>query len=265
VLAAVLAPFGWAEAAAYGAPGDRPEGGPPGQRSDAHQGVQQLAAGARFMSLGGRPHATAPTYDTDAVPAGASVQVTQRLDEDGMTIRARVRGVRPDRTFGVHVHTAPCGADPQDAGPHYQHRKDSHQPSTDPAFANPRNEVWLDFTTNASGNGSSQTQHPWQFRAGGARSIVLHEHATATADGRAGMAGKRLACFTMPFGPWPTGPAGHDAARVTASAPGRVVQSTSDRVTASAPGRVAASTSGRPAESASDGVTESAPGGRPPR
>ncbi|GAA4804535.1 hypothetical protein GCM10023353_03860 [Tomitella cavernea] len=65
--------------------------------------------------------------------------------------------MQPGRDFGAHAHTKPCGPEPSDSGPHYQNVQDpaatADSPSTDPAYANPQNEVWLDFTTDGSGVG----------------------------------------------------------------------------------------------------------------
>lgn len=143
------------------------------------------------------PHAI--TYDSALVPPGAEISVSQRTYRHGMDIRVALRRARPGHTFGVHVHTKPCAADPDAAGPHYQHRKDPMQPSTDPAYANPRNEVWLDMHTDDRGDARRSVHHDRRFREGEARSVVLHEHATATAPGHAGRAGDRVACFTVPF------------------------------------------------------------------
>ncbi|MFF1447187.1 hypothetical protein ACFVYF_03305 [Streptomyces sp. NPDC058274] len=61
--------------------------------------------------------------------------------------------MKPEHTYGVHVHQKPCGANLADAGGPYQHRKDPVQPSTDPEHANPGNEIWLDFTADRRGRG----------------------------------------------------------------------------------------------------------------
>ncbi|WP_171169097.1 superoxide dismutase family protein [Streptomyces sp. I05A-00742] len=143
----------------------------------------------------------AVTYDPDAVPEGARVQVVERETSGGGTrFELRLRGLPGNRTFGAHVHREACGSEPEDAGPHYQHVKDPVQPSVDPAYANPRNEAWLDFTTDRRGDARVEATVTWRVRPGEARSMVLHEHATETARGRAGMAGERLACVTVPFG-----------------------------------------------------------------
>ncbi|MEU2391009.1 superoxide dismutase family protein [Streptomyces sp. NPDC007369] len=141
----------------------------------------------------------AVTYAPGTVPLGSRIRVTERIGEHGTWIELRLEGVKADRTFGAHVHAKPCGADPADAGAHYQDAVDPVQPSVDPVYANPRNEAWLDLTTDAHGHGSSQTSVGWRIRAGEAASVVVHEHATATMAGHAGSAGPRLACLTVPF------------------------------------------------------------------
>ncbi|MGW7354894.1 superoxide dismutase family protein [Streptomyces sp. NPDC054784] len=160
---------------------------------------QRLRAEGRFAPPDGTGVPRAVTYDRRLVPEGARITVEQRVDGAGTRVAVAVRGVLPGHTYGVHVHTAPCGADPDDAGPHYQHRPDPVRPSTDPAYANPGNEIWLDLTAGPGGDGRAATLHPWNFRTGEARSVVLHEHATRTAPGEAGMAGGRVGCFTVPL------------------------------------------------------------------
>lgn len=140
------------------------------------------------------------TYEQSAVPQGSRAVVAQWLNRDGTTtIDLAVKGLERNRTYGAHVHSKPCGADPEAAGGHYQNRVDPVQPSVDPAYANRRNEVWLDFTTDARGDADSRTTVDWRFRTGQARSVIIHEHATMTHPGHAGMAGSRLACINVPF------------------------------------------------------------------
>lgn len=144
--------------------------------------------------------APAVTYSTALVPVAGRVQVKEELRRDGGTrIELRLRDLAADRTYGAHVHTKPCGKLPADAGPHYQNEPDPKQPSVDPAYANPENEVWLDVRTNGDGSARSIAVVDWRFREGGARSVVLHEAATSTHDGHAGTAGARLACVNVPF------------------------------------------------------------------
>ncbi len=138
---------------------------------------------------------------SSAVPAGASARVQAIANGAGNTvITLHVRGLKPNTEYGSHAHRNACGATGAAAGPHFQHVVDPVQPSTDPAYANPRNEIWLDFTTDEQGNGSAQTMVRWQFtperRAG---SVILHEHGTSADPGSAGTAGARLACLTVGF------------------------------------------------------------------
>ncbi|WP_313750559.1 superoxide dismutase family protein [Streptomyces parvus] len=181
----------------HGAPGvrDTPGGhGAPGapaadpSRTDdvaAMGGSSWMRAAGVFSPPGSFVPSDALTYDTRLVPAGARIEVTRFTGPSGTRVRARLQGLVPGRAYGMHVHTSPCGADPAAAGPHYQHR-----PS---AAADPVNEVWLDFRTDEDGDGGAEALHDWNFREGGARSVIIHD--------RQGGAGERAACFTVPFGP----------------------------------------------------------------
>ncbi|EIF00988.1 superoxide dismutase family protein [Saccharomonospora glauca] len=141
----------------------------------------------------------AVTYDPDLVPVGSLVGVATVTEEEGMVTELKVRGLVPDREYGAHVHVNPCGATGDDAGPHYQHVRDPKQPSTDPAYANPENEIWLDFTTDAQGAGEARSEVAWSFGDRRPASVVIHEHRTSTAEGKAGTAGARLACVDVSF------------------------------------------------------------------
>lgn len=143
------------------------------------------------------------TYDQAAVPVGSSVKIESEEENGRTTVTLDATGLAPGRDFGVHVHTQPCGPQPSDAGPHYQNNVDPaatpENPSADPAYANPQNEIWLDITTDENGNAHASTTVDWEFRDGEANSVVLHDHHTMTATGKAGMAGDRLACIDEDF------------------------------------------------------------------
>ncbi|MGW3486684.1 superoxide dismutase [Streptomyces sp. NPDC001054] len=182
-------------------PGGRPGTGLTGTgdlATGTPAGAYQLLFDSRFAVV---PKALVPgadlpkalTYKPALVPAGAGVRVEQRTDGDGTRVTLRVSGLKAGHRYGAHVHTGVCGTDPAAAGEHYQHEKDPVRPSTDPAYANARNEVRLDFTADARGDGTASATHAWGFRPGGARSIVLHE--------AAGAAG-RAACVSVPFRGW---------------------------------------------------------------
>ncbi|MFD2081424.1 hypothetical protein SAMN05421678_10666 [Actinopolymorpha cephalotaxi] len=139
------------------------------------------------------------TYDPALVPAGAQAAVAAYTWPFGTTTVLAVTGLVPRRTYGAHVHVNACGAAPTDAGPHVQFVEDPVQPSVDPRYANPRNEIWLDFRADANGVGYAVSTVYWPITAKDAGSVVIHEHRTSRGHGHAGMAGARLACLTVPF------------------------------------------------------------------
>ena len=138
------------------------------------------------------------TYNP-AVPVGARARVMAVYTGSGQTVvTLHVWGLQPDRHYGAHAHQNACGPLPTDAGAHFQHIVGG---ATDPAFANPDNEIWLDLITDADGNGSAQTVVRWQFtddrRAG---SVVIHDrHTTHGVPGSAGTAGPRHGCLSVGF------------------------------------------------------------------
>ncbi|MEU6965604.1 superoxide dismutase family protein [Streptomyces chrestomyceticus] len=154
---------------------------------------------AQFTRPNGAMLSRALTYDPKLVPVNSHVTVSERANSDRTRVGLRVDGLVANRTYGAHVHTGTCGVRPESSGPHYQHRKDPRTPSVDPAYANPKNEVWLDFTTDGKGEASSVSRNAWRFRSGEARSVVIHEHRTATKAGVAGTAGRVVACYSVPF------------------------------------------------------------------
>jgi len=147
---------------------------------------------------------TAFTYNPALAPEGATIAV-EADDRGGSTeIRLDVEGLLPSRGYAVHAHVNPCGPTGDAAGPHFQNNPDPAaapgKPSTDPAYANPQNEIWLDLRTDGDGDGESQVTVPFTFTDRAPASVVIHEaEATATAPGQAGSAGARLACVTVPF------------------------------------------------------------------
>jgi Cu-Zn family superoxide dismutase len=149
------------------------------------------------------PSATLLSYDPAVVPPGATATLKIIETGYGTEVRLAVAGLIPNRMYGAHLHVDPCGADPAAAGGHYQNHKDPAAtpatPSANPAYANPRNEVWLDFTTDASGAATSTSSHGWNFDpVSPPRALVLHADHTKTGPGEAGKAGARVACLTLP-------------------------------------------------------------------
>ncbi|MCE3554785.1 superoxide dismutase family protein [Pseudonocardia sp. RS11V-5] len=155
-----------------------------------------VAVEATFGTTG-----AAITYNPELVPAGATAKVTSSTEGTSSTVTLAVTGLVPNRTYGSHAHQKPCGPAAADSGAHFQHVPDPVSPSVDPAYANPQNEVWLDFTTDAQGAASvTATQAQWAFTAQAApQSVVIHAMRTATEPGKAGTAGDRIGCVTVDF------------------------------------------------------------------
>jgi len=141
------------------------------------------------------------TYDPKVVPPGSTAQVVIVRTADGTRVRLAVTGMVPRRAYGAHLHRQPCTSVPDQAGPHYQHVPDpkaaASPPSVDPSYANPHNEVWLDFTADARG-AALVAGEDWHFdRIEPPRSLVIHAKPTSTTAGKAGTAGPRVACLTL--------------------------------------------------------------------
>jgi superoxide dismutase, Cu-Zn family len=132
----------------------------------------------------------AVTYDQTSVPTGSRVQVVEKPQDKGgdagnVTLETlRVWGLRPNRKYDAYVYTRRCGATPAAAGARTQ-----DGPSREHY---PQNEVWLNFTTNGHGNGTSRAGQYWRFNLGQAtqaNSVVIRSHATEAP----------VACVTVPF------------------------------------------------------------------
>jgi Cu-Zn family superoxide dismutase len=144
------------------------------------------------------------TYDTALAPEGAQLTVYASATDATTRVRLVVEGLLPERGYAAHAHTNPCGASGDVAGPDFQNRTDpaaaTGKPSTDPAYANPQNEIWLDLRTDGDGNGEATATVPFAFAGRAPASLVVHEaETTATAPGQAGSAGTAVACLTVPF------------------------------------------------------------------
>jgi superoxide dismutase, Cu-Zn family len=143
------------------------------------------------------------TYNPALAPQGARVAV----DVAGSwptQIRLEVAGLLPGRGYAAHAHVNACGPTGDAAGPHFQKEVDPAagpgKPSTDPAYANPQNEIWLDLHTDGAGDAESTATVPFTFTDRAPASVVIHEaEVTGTEPGKAGTAGARLACINVPF------------------------------------------------------------------
>lgn len=168
------------------------------QTSSATSAVRTVQVSETFQA---DASGAAVTYDPELVPAGARGAVQARSGDGTTTVMLAVRGLQPLRWYGAHVHAKPCGEAPEHAGPHFQYSPDPVQPSVDPRFANPQNEIWLDLTTDETGSGSTESTVAWQIPSEQPRpgSVVIHAAQTATDAGKAGTAGARAACIDVDF------------------------------------------------------------------
>lgn len=178
------------------APSDRPRVVVPAASPDPTDAVS-----GTFLPYA--PGATAITYDPAVVPAGSVARLAFARRSGGVAVRLAVTGMVPRRSYGAHLHMASCTGIPEQAGPHYQHvpdpKADASPPSVDPGYANPANEVWLDFTADGTGAAVVTTSQRWTFdRARPPGSLVLHADSTRTGKGVAGTAGPRVACLSLP-------------------------------------------------------------------
>ncbi|WP_028920966.1 superoxide dismutase family protein [Pseudonocardia acaciae] len=193
VFAGALLAAGLAAGCATQAPSSQPSQPPTHQHSSATN-PGQTAVGATFGT-----DDAASNYDKTLVPNGAKMVVAEYIYDGSTTVTLNVRGLVPNRAYGAHAHAMPCGPKGDDAGPHFQHETDPVKPSVDPNYANPRNEIWLDFTTDAQGNATAATTVPWVFSNARAASVVIHADSTQTGPGKAGTAGARAGCLSVGF------------------------------------------------------------------
>jgi len=170
-----------------------------------HGRPNPLALSGSDILVAPNPAAEAVTYNPALAPDGAAILASVISSGGGYprtVATLAVAGLLPNRGYAVQAHTMACGATGEDAGPRYQNRIDPAArpltPSTDPEYANPRDEIWLDVRTDADGSGNSRTTVPFSFSDRIPRSIVVHEATTtATAPGQAGHAGAPIACLTL--------------------------------------------------------------------
>jgi superoxide dismutase, Cu-Zn family len=166
----------------------------PGEAVAGHAGqaahVVALSGGGEFTKKG----PAAIVYDHKLAPEGAQASLTVD-SQGGKTVSSLVvEGFLPDRAYGAHLHTKPCAADPDAAGPHYQQRH--HDPASHGATV--ANEVWLDLTTDESGSGRATARNAWSLDPNRLpRSLVIHAQHTMSAGPNAGTAGPRVTCMTL--------------------------------------------------------------------
>ncbi len=94
----------------------------------------------------------------------ASMKRLHTGENETTIVDLHVEGLHPNEKYPTHVHNLPCGE--KGGGGHYQHEKGGKVDDV--------NEIWLTFTANASGSGSSQAEHGHVARPD-AQSIVIHD------------------------------------------------------------------------------------------
>ncbi|MEO6713130.1 MAG: hypothetical protein ABIM89_06845 [Mycobacteriales bacterium] len=131
------------------------------------------------------PYGNGTANTTDGGTARVHAVANSSGDAGKTIVTLHVSGLAPNREYGSHVHVLAC--DNNKAGPHY--RNVVANP------ASPENEIWLDFTTNAAGNGSAQAVVDWTIRPDGANAVIIHDRHSD----HLGVAGPKLACINVAF------------------------------------------------------------------
>jgi Cu-Zn family superoxide dismutase len=174
------------------------------ERAKTLHGDATLQAPAQTPLVGSASATTtrAETYNPALAPLGAHLSAS--LTPSGgksTTAEFTVSGLLPNRGYAAQAHVNTCGGSPGGVGPNYQNRIDpavsptavGGAPSSDPQYANPQNEIWLDVRTDANGSGTSRTTVPFVFTDRGPGSIVVGD-AQQTSPG---MDGAPVACLTL--------------------------------------------------------------------
>ncbi|WP_165970235.1 superoxide dismutase family protein [Nonomuraea terrae] len=167
--------------------------GPPGPAQDATNAKGIASPGDSVKLTGAGEFTTGDTsaivYDRKLAPEGSQASVTVESSGGQTRTSLVVEGLLPNRRYGSHLHTNPCGKKPEAAGPHFQHHAGQIDPSS---------EVWLDFTTDAEGAGRSSSRNEWTLtRAKLPGSLVIHSDPTVASGPKVGDAGARVACLNL--------------------------------------------------------------------
>jgi Cu-Zn family superoxide dismutase len=141
------------------------------------------------------------SYNPDLAPIGAAMTATVIPTSEGSMAELTVFGLLPNRAYVAYAYTKACGATADAAGRRFQNHLDpaesARAPSTNPEYANPENEIWLDVRTDAAGAGDSRTTVPFTLSDRTPGSFVVHDAVLSTTKGHAGKAGDRVACLTL--------------------------------------------------------------------
>ncbi len=142
------------------------------------------------------------SYNPDLAPIGAAMTATVIPTSEGSMAELTVFGLLPHRAYVAYAYAKACGATADAAGRRFQNHLDpaasARAPSTNPTYANPDNEFWLDVRTDVAGAGNARTTVPFALSDRTPGSFVVHDEVLSSTDqGQAGTVGARVACLTL--------------------------------------------------------------------
>ena len=130
-------------------------------------------------SISGGAAAYLNSYTGPSAGAGARGKLVRA--SNGTTVTSvSAWGLEPDQEYKSHVHALPCSLD---AGPHY--KNDPLGP------VDSENEIWLGFTTDATGVGRAVVTSDFSVRPD-AMSIVVHDTPNASSG-----SGAKMLCLDL--------------------------------------------------------------------
>jgi hypothetical protein len=107
----------------------------------------------------------APVAGAPAGDAKVDGEVELTRSGGGTTVSISVTGLEPKTDYIAHLHTGGCDqADP--GGPHFQFEKGGPE--------EPPNEIHLEFTSNAAGEGEAEASSKREVPVGEAGAVVIH-------------------------------------------------------------------------------------------
>jgi hypothetical protein len=107
----------------------------------------------------------APVADAPAGDSKVDGEAELTRSNGGTNISLSVTGLEPKTPYVAHLHTGGCEqADP--GGPHFQFEKGGSE--------EPPNEIHLEFTSNAAGEGEAEASSKREVPIGEAGSVVIH-------------------------------------------------------------------------------------------
>jgi hypothetical protein len=107
----------------------------------------------------------APLADAPAGYSEVAGEADLERADGGTTVSLAVSGLKPKTAYVAHLHTGGCDqADP--GGPHFQFEEGGSE--------EPPNEIHLEFTSDAAGEGEAEASSKREVPPGEAGSVVIH-------------------------------------------------------------------------------------------